>query len=399
VVADHQGREPQGAVMLEKTQRSLVTVRMDPAPLIIRRIDAIPVALPLKAPMKMAGITISRAENLLVRVESASGEVGWGEAPSAPTMTGDTLGSLVAAVRDHLAPTLIGKNANNDHRPLLRRALVGNTGAHSAVEMALLDMAGHAARTRVIDIAMAKPARHDVAPMWLLGNATPEEDIAEARGKQAEGFGFFKLKIGVKPLGEEIAAAHAIRRALPDATLCADANCGLTLPAARRYAERTRKAGLVFIEQPLPADDFAGLKALARATKVPIGMDESIHALADIETVRRAGAKGVSLKLIKLGGFRQAIAAGKLCKKLGLKINVAAKIAESSIGTAAAVHLACAVPNVDWGVSLTNLYLADDIVKTPIALRDGVVALPDGYGLGVEVDEDAVARFRVRTSC
>ena len=59
------------------------------------------------------------------------------------------------------------------------------------------------------------------------------------------------------------------------------------------------------------------------------------------------------------------------------------------------MHLACAVPNVDWGVSLTNLYLAEDIVRRPIALRDGFVALPDGPGLGVEVDEAAVARFRV----
>jgi muconate cycloisomerase len=383
--------------MLEKTERSVVTVRVHRAPLTIRRIDAIPVALPLKAPMKMAGITITKAENLLVRVESASGEVGWGEAPSAPTMTGDTLGSLVAAVRDHLAPLLIGKDAwpNNDHRPMLTRALVGNTGAHSAVEMALFDLAGRACGARLIDYAMSRPLRRAVAPMWLLGNATPEQDITEARGKQAEGFGFFKLKIGVKPLADEIAAAHAIRKALPAATLCADANCGLTLAAARRYAERTREAALAFIEQPLGSDDLAGLKALTRATKVPIGMDESIQSLADIEAVKRAGAKGVSLKLIKLGGFRSGVAAGKLCRKLGLRINVAAKIAESSIGTAAAVHLACAVPNVDWGVSLTNLYLAEDVVKTPIAVRDGAVALPQGYGLGIEVDEDAVARFRV----
>jgi muconate cycloisomerase len=110
-------------------------------------------------------------------------------------------------------------------------------------------------------------------------------------------------------------------------------------------------------------------------------MDESIQSLADIDAVKRAGAKGVSLKLIKLGGFRGAIAAGRLCRKLGLKINVAAKIAETSVGTAAAVHLGCAVPNVAWGVSLTNLYLAEDIVRRPIALRDGFVALPDGPGL------------------
>jgi len=382
--------------MLEKTQRAVVAGD-DRAPLIVRRIDAIPVALPLKSPMKMAGITIATAENLLVRIEATDGTVGWGEAPSAPTMTGDTLGGLVAAVRDHLAPLLICKDASpeHDHRALLRRALVGNSGAHSAIEMALFDLCGRARRKRAIDLLVAKPARRKVAPMWLLGNATPAQDIAEAQSKQQQGFNFFKLKIGVKPIAEEIKAAHAIRDALPDATLCADANCGLTLAAARRYAERTRDAALAFIEQPLPADDLAGLRTLARASKTPIGMDESIQSLADIQAVRRAGAKGVSLKLIKLGGLREAIAAGRLCRKLGLKINVAAKIAESSIGTAAAIHLACAVPNVDWGVSLTNMYLAADIVRAPIALRDGGVGLPDGYGLGVEVDESAVARFRV----
>src|ERR1044071_7827376 len=77
-------------------------------PLVIRRVDAIPVALALKKPMKMAGVSITHAQNVLVRIEAKDGTVGWGEAASAPTMTGDTLGGLVAAVRDHLAPVLIG---------------------------------------------------------------------------------------------------------------------------------------------------------------------------------------------------------------------------------------------------------------------------------------------------
>jgi muconate cycloisomerase len=383
--------------MLEKTRQMETARAADRPPLTIRRVDAIPVALPLKAPMKMAGVTITTAENLLVRIEAAEGTIGWGEAPSAPMMTGDTQGGLVAAVRDHLGPLLLGRNAF-DRTALvtaMRRALMGNSGAHSAVEMALLDLAGRASGTRLIDL-VAKPARRKVAPMWLLGNATVEEDIAETHIRAAEGYHLFKLKIGVKPLAVEIAAAHAMRAAFPNTPLCADANCGLTLAAARRYADKVCDAGLAFIEQPLAYDDLAGLKTLTRATVIPIGIDEGIHSLADIEASKRAGAKGVSLKLIKLGGIGQALAAGKLCKKLGLKINVAAKIAESSIGTAAAVHLACAVPNVDWGVSLTNFYLAADIVKAPLRIMDRAVALPDGPGLGVEVDEAALARFRVQ---
>jgi muconate cycloisomerase len=367
------------------------------APLIIRRVDAIPVALPLKKPMKMAGVTIDRAYNLLVRIEAQDGSVGWGEAASAPTMTGDTLGGLDAAVRDHLGPLLIGRDAWT--RPALCRlmsaALLGNSGAHSAVEMALLDLAGQAAGLPIIDL-MGGAARTEVAPMWLLGNATAEQDIAEAQAKQQEGFHFFKLKIGLKPLPAEITGTLAVRAALgSDVPLCADANCGLTFAAARRYAEETRGAGLRFLEQPLAHDDLAGLAALARVSPTPIGADEAIHSLADIDAHARAGAGGVSLKLIKLGGMATALQAGILCERQGLAVNIAAKIAESSIASAATVHLACAVPTIEWGVSLTHFYLAEDVVRRPLPMGDHGVSLPRGAGLGIEVDEDAVARFRV----
>jgi muconate cycloisomerase len=389
--------------MLDKAGRSAwrasanEPVRGDDRPLLIRRVDVIPVALPLKTPVRMSAETVTAAQNLLVRIESADGTVGWGEASSAPTMTGDTLGGLVAAVRDHLAPILAGRDARTwpTLRPLLHRALLGNGGAHSAVEMAVLDLIGHATGKRLIDI-IARSRRNAVKPMWLLGNKTADGDIAEAHAKRAAGFDFFKLKIGVKPLAQEIAIAFAVREALPNTPLCADANCGLTLTEARRYVEKTRKAKLMFVEQPLAYDDIAGLKKLTRATKVPIGADEGIHSLADIETHARAGAGGVSLKLIKLGGLTAAITAGKLCHRLGLSVNIAAKIAESSISSAAALHLACAVPKADWGVSLTHFYLAEDIVRRPLPLKDGLVALPAEPGLGVDVDEAAVERFRVR---
>lgn len=382
--------------MLQKTGRTTLASQ-GAAPLVIRRIDAIPVALPLKAPMKMAAETIAAAQNLLVRIEAADGTVGWGEAASAPTMTGDTQGGLLAAVLDHLAPMLVGKNAHDwpALRPALHRALLGNGGAHSAVEMAVFDLIGRSSGKRLIDL-VAKPRRSAVKPMWLLGNKTADEDVAEAHRKQKEGFDFFKLKIGVKPLAKEIAIAHAVREALPKTPLCADANCGLTLAEAKTYAEKTRKARLMFVEQPLAYDDLDGLRKLTRATKVPVGVDEAIHSLADIAACAKAGAGGVSLKLIKLGGMTAAIEAGKLCQKLGLSVNIAAKIAESSISSAAALQLACAVPKADWGVSLTHFYLAEDIVRRPLPLANGLVALPDGPGLGVEVDEAAVERFRVR---
>ena len=205
-------------------------------PLIIRRVDAIPVGLPLTKAVAMAGSTVSRALNLIVRIEAADGTVGWGEAASAPTITGDTIGGLLAAVRDHLGPLLVGQDAWM--RPALcrrlRRALFANTGAHSAIEVALLDLAGRSSGLPVVDL-IGGAVRRAVAPMWLLGNATPEQDIAEAHARRAQGFHFFKLKVGTRPVAGEIASTLALRRALGAATpLCADANCGLTFADARR---------------------------------------------------------------------------------------------------------------------------------------------------------------------
>jgi muconate cycloisomerase len=365
--------------------------------LIIRRVDAIPVALPLKKPMRMAAEIVTHARNILVRIEAADGTAGWGEAASAPTMTGDTLAGLTAAVRDHLAPALIGADAWM--RPALmkrlRTVLHGNPGAHSAVEMALLDLAGQASRLPLIDL-VGGAVRREVMPMWLIGNATPDEDIAEVKAKAREGVCFFKLKVGVKPRDAEIATALAARKALGvDVPICADANCGFSYQAARRYLEATREAGLLFLEQPFEDGDLKSLTALARGAAVAIGADEGIHSLHDIEAHAAAGIGGVSLELIKLGGFAPALMAGALCRRLGLAVNVAAKMAESSLGNAAAVHLACALDTIDWGVSLTHFYLAEDIVGAPLAMEDGVVALPGKPGLGVEIDEAAVARLRV----
>ncbi len=369
-------------------------------PLIIRWVDAIPIGLPLSKPVAMAGATVRQALNILVRIESADGTIGWGEAASAPTMTGDTLGGMLAAVRDHLGPLLIGQDAWM--RPALcrklKRALFGNTGAHSAIEVALLDLAGRSSGLPIVDL-IGGPMRGAVAPMWLLGNPTPEQDIAEAHARRAQGFGFFKLKIGTKAVDSEIASTLALRKGLGAATpLCADANCGLTLADASRYVEGVREAGLLFVEQPLPHTDLNALARLTRISAISIGADEGIHSLADIEAHERCGAGGVSLKLIKLGGMSAAVEAAQLCQRLGLSVNIAAKIAESSIASAAAIHLACAAPTVDWGVSLTHFYLAEDIASNPLAIGAGAVALPAGPGLGIEVDEAQVERFKLSSS-
>ena len=94
--------------------------------------------------------------------------------------------------------------------------------------------------------------------------------------------------------------------------------------------------------------------------------------------------------MIKLGGVLKALNATKLCDSLGMKVNLAGKVCESSIGSAAVSHLAATAAQIDWGLSITNQYAKIDLVKNPINVLNGEVCVPEGYGLCVEVDEDKV---------
>ncbi len=215
------------------------------APLIIRRVDAIPVGLPLKKPMAMAGSTVSRALNILVRIEAADGTVGWGEAASAPTMTGDTLGGLVAAVRDHLAPLLVGEDAWM--RPALCRELKARAlsatpapirrsrwrcsispARRPACRWSISSAARCAARSRRCGCSAIRPP----------SRTSPRRTASAPRASASS-----SSRSAPSRSTTEIAATLALRDALGAETpLCADANCGLSFadaqPLRRRHARR-----------------------------------------------------------------------------------------------------------------------------------------------------------------
>lgn len=240
--------------------------------------------------------------------------------------------------------------------------------------------------------------RSSLLPLYLLGNAKPEEDIAEAQAKMKEGFRFFKLKCGVKKLEVELESAAALRRALgPDVILCADANMGMTMQTARRFVTGVANLDIAFLEQPLRAEDIDGMAELARMSPVPLCADESLGSLADIFAYQRAKAlRGVNLKIIKCGGMAETMRAATVSSALGLAVNLACKVAESSIGAAALVHTGYAVDNLDWGISATTVYLAADLVKTPLLPRNGNIDRLIGAGLGVEIDEAAVEHYSIK---
>ncbi len=143
----------------------------------------------------------------------------------------------------------------------------------------------------------------------------------------------------------------------------------------------------------MPEGELDDIGRVAKATGIPIGADEGLHSIDDLRRHHEVGIAGGSLKTIKLGGMQAVIGAGQVCERLGMKVNLACKMAETGIAASAMTHIAAAIPTLDWGVSLTHTYLTDDLIKRPIDFSGGDVALTAGPGIGVEVDEAKVRRY------
>jgi L-alanine-DL-glutamate epimerase-like enolase superfamily enzyme len=363
----------------------------------IKRVEPIAVSLPMKKPVVMAGVEIVRADNVLVRIEANDGLVGWGEAASAPTMTGETVESMMAAIA-YLAPALEGRPADDIAGALAAMAarMYANHGAKAAIEIALHDLVGRATNQPAYALLGGKQ-RSRMAVLGVIGTGALASDLLEAEKKKADGYIAFKIKVGIDaPLIDGERTRRLCRLLGHDALISSDANQGWSAEQAAQYVRAVADAGLNFFEQPVSADDLAGMAAVAAAAgKIAIGADEGIHSLDDIRRHHEHGvARGVSLKAIKLGGMRGAAAAGRLCDQLGLNVNVSAKTGESSIACAAATHIAAALPQMAWGLTLTNEGLAEDVTTQGVRIAHGHVEVCDRPGLGIDVDEDKIRRYR-----
>ncbi len=364
----------------------------------IKSIEPIAVSLPMLKPVIMAGEEVRRADNVLVRIEADDGLVGWGEAASAPVMTGDTLESIVAGVH-YLEPALRGREPADIAGALaaMDGRMYGNHGAKAAIEIALHDLAGRATG-KPVHALLGKKMRSRLPLLAVVGSGDLDGDLRDAEKKKAAGFTAYKIKVGIDTAANDAARTRAICNVLGSGLLISsDANQGFTTAQAIDYVRAVQGCGLDFFEQPVTAEDLAGMAAVAAAAPdIAIGADEGIHSLADIARHHeRKAARGVSLKAIKLGGLRAVAEAGRLCDSLGMSVNISCKTGESSIACAAALHVASVIPNIAWGLTLTHIALAEDVTAQPIRTARGHVDAIDRPGLGIDIDDKHVCRHRV----
>ena len=206
------------------------------------------------------------------------------------------------------------------------------------------------------------------------------------------GFRAFKVKVGRDP-DDDVARVRLLREIAGNHVYFGvDANGGWSAPVACATVQRMLESDIAFVEQPVPADDLAGMREV-RALGVPVVADESVYSPADVVRVAEAEAADiVSIYVGKSSGLERGVEAARAASRLGLGVVVGAN-GEMGLGAAAQVHVACACEDlgaVPCGIIGHHFYEEDVTLVEPLAI-DGVARLPEAPGLGVE-PSDAIRR-------
>jgi muconate cycloisomerase len=366
----------------------------------ITRIETILVDLPTIRPHVLAMATMHRQTLCLLRLHCSDGIVGLGEAttigglaygPEAPE-------TIKTAIDTYFAPLLEGADAM---RPvaamaLLDRHVVGNHFAKCAVETALLDAQGQRVGVAVSELLGGRRVE-SLPVLWTLASGDTARDIAEAEGMiDLRRHNTFKLKIGKRDVRDDVAHVGAIKAALGDrASVRVDVNMAWDEPTARRGMAMLADVGCDLVEQPIIRHNREGMARLVALGLLPVMADEALTGPTTAMDYARAGAADVfAVKIEQSGGLNAARAVAQIGAASGVGL-YGGTMLEGSIGTIASAHVFATFPSLAWGTELFGpLLLTQDILQQPLAYGDFALALPQGPGLGITLDEDRVARFR-----
>lgn len=366
----------------------------------ITHVELLHVDLPPPVPRSDAIQSFVTQETPLVRIRCADGSEGTGY--SYTIGTGGS--SVMALLRDHLAPRLIGRDPA--HVEAIWRDLLFST--HATAVGAITSLALAAIDTALWDWR----CRRDGQPLWLAAGGaqprvpvytteggwlhlSPQALVDEAIAAREAGFRGAKIKVGKPQLADDLARLSAVRDAVGDAfALMVDANQCFTAAEAIRRAPHYAALGLGWFEEPLPADDLSGHVRLAASTSLPIAVGESLYAIGQFADYLRQGACGiVQADVARIGGITPWLKVAHLAEACNVAIC-------PHFLMELHVSLCAAVPNAAWVEYIPQL---DAIAHSRVEIVDGCAVAPALPGLGIdwdwtEIDRRAKARATVTAS-
>lgn len=298
---------------------------------------------PLRVPFRTALREVSHVEDIVVEVHTDDGAVGRGEAPPTAAVTGETLGSIAAALRGHIGPAIVGKDVRSLEELLLsiERSIVGNTSAKAAAEIAVWDL--YAQYCGLPLYKLLGGGRNILETDITISVNDPETMAKDTADAISRGYDTLKIKVGENP-ALDIERLRAVRAAAPKAVIRIDANQAWSPRQAVNLLESMQAEGLniELVEQPVKAKDIDGLQFVTNNSPVRVMADESMFSPLDAMTImQRHAADYVNIKLMKCGGLANALRIISAAEVYGVECMIGCML-EAKVSVTAAVHLACA---------------------------------------------------------
>ncbi|MGZ6135068.1 MAG: mandelate racemase/muconate lactonizing enzyme family protein [Myxococcaceae bacterium] len=358
----------------------------------IAKVSCRPVEIPYKKPFVISGGPSRVGEHVLTKVELEDGTVGYGESAPMPSYSDETQKDSLNAVRDLLAPIVVGLDARDfetlHHR--MEAAVPGHHFAKASIDIALYDAVGKALR-QPAHMLLGGKVRDRIPIAWVVGIAPLQEMVEEAVAHVRKGFATVKLKIGKEP-AKDLELVREVRKAVgPAVKIRVDANQGYDVATAVRVLRKMEQYELELVEQPVPAWNILGMAEVAAAVDVPIEADESMFDHHDAMTLIRLKACDIiNIKVLKPGGLYPSKKVAAICEGAGITCLVGSMV-EFGPGTAAGLHFAAAHYVVQHACEPVGpLLFQGDVIEEDFgmaAIVDGCLPVPTGPGLGITVKE------------
>jgi len=355
--------------------------------------------IPIKRPHQFSTVKVSLKSFVLIKIELSNGLIGIGEGTTPGIWwNGESVETMKLVIDQYIAPLLIDKELTYLEHLLqtMNRQIRANPFAKATVEMALFDALGKTYQVPVHQL-LGSLNQDKVAVRWALASGTEDVDIQEAKGYiEANKFVNFKTKSGMELPEEDVKRNIRIAEGIGSvSSIGIDPNGSWDRITTMKWMPRFFEAGIDFLEQPLAPHDIEGAAMLVDMKQVPVMADEGLATVQDAFLLAKEQAANIfSLKIHKSGGMRNTLKIAGIAEAAGISCFGGTSL-ESSIGTAACLHAFASIPNLDYGSELFGpSWLADDPVKNPLHIEDGYIHVPEKPGLGVELDDEKVAKYR-----
>lgn len=327
-------------------------------------------------------------ESLLIRLETESGLVGWGETPD------DWINrSFEGTPEDRLRGQVIGRDPFEIEAWYAENTL--GSYLASGVEMAMYDIIGKATRQPLYRLLGGAVRSKKIELAACMGIRPYEEAKAIARGYVEQGFTTLKTKAG-RRAEEDLEMVRGIRDGAGDRLkLRIDPNMGYEYDIALQLARDLEKYNLEYFEQPMHFSCIGESARMRKLTKTPLGLNESVTTLEIISQILELRAADILLPdTYQCGGILGVKKAAALCEAAGVPC-VFHCAHDLGLKTAAMLHVVASTPNFPLANDCTYYGLEDDIITPLHAIERGHMVVPEGHGLGVNVDEAKIAKYRV----